>query len=389
MKHGVNKNGEIVAMESYAIGDGGAYISQTAPVVFRCAVTASGPYAVTNVKADAFGIFTHKNPSGAFRGFGSTQASFACESQMDRAAEAIGISPYELRAKNAFKEGVVTSTGQVLKDGIGYKATLDVVKASMDRMKEALQSIDLGPDETIGFGLGSAYKNVGIGVGKPDKAGAYISLLPEGRLLVSMGAADMGQGVDTLCDQIADTAMDIPYDLFDVIACDTDTCPDGGMTTASRQTYVTGNAVRCAGELMKKRMEESSEGTLDYKSEEGLAKVYKIFMAKGINPKVTYDYYPPKTYAHKTDANHKAGEDLNTYDIHYAYCFASSSVAVKVNRKTGKVTVLKIAVAQDGGRAIHLPHIIGQLEGAPAMGIALGLCHDYQASDHSVFTDSS
>ena len=388
MKHGVNKDGEIVAMESYAIGDGGAYVSQTGPVIFRSAVTASGPYAVTNVKADSYGIYTHKNPSGAFRGFGSTQASFACESQMDRIAEAIGMTPYELRAKNAFGEGVVTSTGQVLKDGIGYKGTLDAVKASMDGMKKALEDLPLKENEKIGFGLGSAYKNVGIGTGKPDKAGAYVTLKSNGRFLVSMGATDIGQGVDTLCAQISATVMNVPYDLVDVVACDTDTCPDGGMTTASRQTYVTGNAVKCASELMTIRLKKVIGEAPMPQSQEGLEALYKSCVEEGINTKVEYDYFPPKTYAHKTDANHKEGEDLSTYDIHYSYCFASSSVAVKVDTETGQVKVLKIAVAQDVGKAIHPKNVIGQIEGAAAMGIGMGLQEDFKVDDTKVLTNT-
>jgi xanthine dehydrogenase molybdopterin-binding subunit B/aerobic-type carbon monoxide dehydrogenase small subunit (CoxS/CutS family) len=105
MKHGVTKDGRIVAMKSKVIGDGGAYISQTYPVIFRSAVTASGPYITENVEADSYGVYTHKNPSGAFRGFGSTQASFACESQIDQLAEAIGMTPFELIRRNAFCEG--------------------------------------------------------------------------------------------------------------------------------------------------------------------------------------------------------------------------------------------------------------------------------------------
>ena len=388
MKHGVNKNGEIIAMESFAIGDGGAYISQTAPVIFRSAVTASGPYEVTNIKADAYGVYTHKNPSGAFRGFGSTQASLACESQMDRLAEAIGMTPYELRAKNAFGKGVVTSTGQVLKDGIGYRATLDAINESMIRMKKELVDYPLKPNEKIGYGLGSAYKNVGIGTGKQDKAGAYVEILPSGRILISMGATDIGQGVDTLCAQIAATAMNVPYEVIDVNACDTETCPDGGMTTASRQTYVTGNAVKCASELMAKRMAIALDGQDLPGTEEGFKSLYQTFKTKSIDVKVCYDYYPPKTYAHKTDANHKKGENLSAYDIHYAYCFASASVAVKVNSETGDVNVLKIAVAQDVGKAIHPKNIIGQIEGAAAMGIGLSLQEDFQVNASEVVTDT-
>ena len=395
MKHGVTNDGDIVAMTSKVIGDGGAYISQTNPVIFRSAVTASGPYVCETVEADSYGVYTHKNPSGAFRGFGSTQASFACESQLDQCAKAIGMSPYEIRRRNGFKKGIVTSTGQVLKDGIGYLKTLEAVNKSLEKMKESY--IDLPREDHIklGFGIGSAYKNVGIGTGKPDKAGAYVEVLPTGRILVSMGAADMGQGADTLCAQIAATALNINYDLIDVVACDTGTCPDGGMTTASRQTYVTGNAVKEASEKLKERIEDLiiteglSESYLNNNfeySEKSLKLLYNrsLVCKPKVELRIEHDYYPPKTFAHRTDANHKKGEDLDTYDIHYSYCFASAAVAVEVNTLTGEVKVLKVTAAQDVGKAIHPVNIIGQIEGSVAMGVGLALTEEYVVDDKKI-----
>lgn len=386
MKHGVTKDGEIVAMTSKVIGDGGAYISQTNPVIFRSAVTASGPYEVKTIEADSYGVYTHKNPSGAFRGFGSTQASFACESQMDLLAQGIGMTPYELRLKNAFKEGVETSTGQILKDGIGYIGTLTAVNKSMEKMKESYSNMKRDDHIKLGFGLASAYKNVGIGTGKPDKAGAYVEVLESGRVLVSMGATDMGQGVDTVMAQIASTALEIPYELIDVIACDTELCPDGGMTTASRQTYVTGNAVKEAAELLKEQLDLYLENQIVDVSM--IKTIYKKAKEDKVSLRIEHEYFPPKTYAHRTDANHKVGEDLTTYDIHYSYCFASSAVAVEVNTRTGHVKVLKVCAAQDVGKAIHPKNIVGQIEGSVAMGLGLALSEEFVVDDVKIHTDT-
>lgn len=391
MKHGATKDGRIVAMRSTVIADGGAYVSQTHPVIFRSAVTASGPYSVEHVEADSYGVYTHKNPSGAFRGFGSTQASFACESQMDQLADAIGMTPFELRHKNGFREGSITSTGQVLHDGIGYLATLEAVHESMEVMKQTYALSGRPEHVKLGFGLGCAYKNVGIGTGKPDKAGAYVRITAEGRVLVSMGAADMGQGCDTIMAQIAATALNIPYDVIDVIACDTDCCPDGGMTTASRQTFVTGNAVKEACERLKALMIPLSDGLFDKKDTKSIiaSLLELIKRAESANPpvslKVEHEYYPPTTYAHRKDANHKDGEDPNTYDIHYAYCFASAAVAVEVDTHTGNVKVLKVAAAQDVGKALHPVNIIGQIEGSVAMGVGLALTEEYVTDADTIY----
>jgi CO/xanthine dehydrogenase Mo-binding subunit len=403
MKHGVTKEGKIVAMTSKVIGDAGAYISQTNPVIFRSAVTASGPYEVETVEADSYGIYTHKNPSGAFRGFGSTQASFACESQMDQLAKGIGMSSYELRLKNAFKEGVVTSTGQVLKDGIGYIGTLKAAHEGLEKMKKEYMNVERAEHLKLGFGIASAYKNVGIGTGKPDKAGAYVEVLPSGKILVSMGATDMGQGVDTAMAQIAATALEMPYDLIEVVACDTATCPDGGMTTASRQTYVTGNAVKEASLLLKEKIERFVQGHEQQNdfadqqevlasevlaSKESIKKLYARAKENNISLRIEHEYFPPKTYAHQTDANHQPGQDLATFDIHYSYCFASASVAVEVNTQTGEVHVLKVCAAQDVGKAIHPKNIIGQIEGSVAMGVGLALYEEFVVDAQKVHTDT-
>jgi len=376
MKHGVTRDGRITAMRSRVIGDAGAYSSQTKPVIFRSAVTASGPYKVENVEADSYGVYTHKNPHGAFRGFGSTQASFACESQMDQLAEAIGMDPFTLREINGFTKGVETSTGQLLHDGIGYLDTLKDAHKGLLALKEEFSSVERPGHLKLGFGLASAYKNVGIGTGLADKAGAYVEMTEQGRILVSIGATDMGQGVDTLSAQIAGSVLGVPYELIDVVACDTLTCPDGGMTTASRQTFVTGNAVKEAAQILKKTL-------APYLAESGIVSCEHLRNAwnqarkDGVETKVEHDYYPPKTHAHRTDANYKEGEDRSTYDIHYSYCFASSAVALEVNTQTGEVTVLKVYSSQDVGKAIHPKNVIGQIEGSVAMGVGLGLTEEF------------
>lgn len=385
MKHGVTRDGRITALESYVVGDAGAYISQTNPVIFRSAVTASGPYDTEHVQADSYGVYTHKNPSGAFRGFGSTQASFACESQIDQLAHAIGMSPYELRRKNGFKRHTVTSTGQVLQDGIGYIKTLDAVYEAMEKMKKEIEITQYPEHIKIGYGLASAYKNVGIGTGLADGAGAYVELLENGRILVSIGAADMGQGVDTVMAQIAAETIRVSYDWIDVIACDTKICPDGGMTTASRQTYVTGNAVlEAAAAFRKTLIQKQGLDKEVWFTCDMLMEAARVYRQEGRLLKIEHVYYPPKTYKHRVDANHKPGEDVSTYDIHYSYCFASASVAVAVDTKTGEVEVLKVAAAQDVGKAIHPKNIIGQIEGAVAMGVGLALTEDYVVDERTI-----
>ncbi|TCK97762.1 selenium-dependent xanthine dehydrogenase [Natranaerovirga hydrolytica] len=386
MKHGATKDGKLVAMESRVIADAGAYMSQTKPVIFRSAVTATGPYVIPNVKADSYGLYTHNNPSGAFRGFGSTQASFGAEIQMDKIAEKLNMDPVELRRKNAFKEGELTSTGQLLKDGVGYLETLEAAQNALNKMKEDYQGVTRPTHKKLGFGLASSYKNVGIGTGKLDQAGAIIEIEESGRITVKMGATDMGQGVDTIVAQIAATALNVPYDIIDVIACDTLICPDGGMTTASRQTYVTGNAVKKAANLLKEKLSQYIE--VNEKNQETLAFVYQEASKKGEKLSVETDYRPPKTYPHDGNANPVPGKPIEAYDIHYSYCFATAAVALEVDTRTGEVKVLKVSAAQDVGKAIHPQNIKGQIEGAVVMGMGFALSEEFLQDDTKIITDN-
>ncbi len=396
MRHGASRDGTLLALESRAVADAGAYVSQTGPVVFRSAVTATGPYEVGSVVADSYGIYTHKNPSGAFRGFGSTQASFACEIQMDEIARAIGMDPVELRRRNGFAPGKRTGTGQVLDEGVGYLATLEAAAGALERLRAEFGSSAPPPGKRVGFGIASSYKNVGIGTGLADGAGAIVELTADGRVSVRTGAADMGQGSDTVAAQIAAEVLALPYELFDVVACDTRSCPDGGMTTASRQTFVTGNAVKMAASELRDRLAPFlpgfgspgllSDGTADPSARLRLAR--ERALAAGLSVLAECRYLPPATSAHRTSAALSPGEPVSALDIHYAYCFASAAVAVEVELGTGAVRPLKLFLAQDVGKAINPLSVVGQIEGAAAMGLGYALSESFVSTDRAVVTDT-
>lgn len=385
MKHGATKDGRLVAVSSRVVADAGAYISQSKPVVFRSAVTATGPYVVPNFRADSYGVYTHNNPSGAFRGFGSTQPCFAAEIQMDKLARELGMDPAELRLKNGFGAGSVTGTGQTLHDGIGYKATVEAVARALDRMRQEFSGPTRPQNVKLGFGLASSFKNVGLGTGLSDHAGAGIELLRGGRIEVRTGAAEMGQGSDTLAAQIASEALGVPYDLIDVVSCDTAICPDGGMTTGSRQTFVTGNAVKGAAEALRTELAEYWPKSAPDAA--ALAETYRAAKAAGARVLFEQTYTPPKTYAHRTNADPEPGRKPEEYDIHYAYCFTSAAAAVEVNTETGEIRVLKIAAAQDVGRAINPLNVRGQIEGAVAMGLGYALTEEFRGEADVMLTD--
>ena len=394
MKHGVTKDGRIIAMTTKVIADAGAYISQTKPVIFRSAVTATGPYHVENVSADSWGIYTHNNPSGAFRGFGSTQACFAAEIQMDKLARSLGMDPAAFRKQNGFVSGSVTSTGQTLHDGVGYIDTLEAATEALARMKNDFACLkqNLATNKKIGFGIASAYKNVGIGTGLSDHAGAIAELNFNGRISIRTGAAEMGQGSDSLAAQIAAEVLGVDYDTVDVTSCDTSLCPDGGMTTGSRQTFVTGNAVKGAAEALFAEISAFiPTNAAQVKSSRfsllQMANAYRSAKEAGAQTTVEFTYYPPKTYAHRTKADPEPGRTSEEYNIHYAYCYASAAVAVEVDTTTGIVKVLKVAAAQDVGKALNRQSVIGQIEGAVAMGIGYALYEEFREDAEHIQTD--
>jgi CO/xanthine dehydrogenase Mo-binding subunit len=361
MSHAVRSDGTLLGVRSRAVCDAGAYLSLTRPVVFRTVVCAAGPYAIPNVRAEGFGVYTTTNPAGAFRGFGSTQVAFAAERQMDKIARKLGIDPLELRRKNGLEAGRRTITGQLLRmDGTGYIATLDAVERALNEQRDVLMEAPLEPGWERAIGIASSYKNVGLGKGLPDTAGADVELTPDGTVLVRVGATDMGQGSDTVFAQIAARALGVPYDRVRVISSDTAQCPDGGMTTASRQTFVTGNAVRLAAEKLAARPPDAP-----------------------LPARERVVYTAPETIP--LAYNEGPGADGN---VHFAFCYATHAVVVVVNRETGAVRVEHVIAAADAGTAIHLQNVKGQIEGGVVMGLGYGLSEQYIHEDDRIVTDT-
>ncbi len=399
MKHGATADGKLVAIEARILADTGPYASWGMPVVFRGAVCAAGPYVVPHVFSDAVGVYTNNAIGGAFRGFGSTQVCFAGEVQIDRLARKLGMDPIEFRRRNALAVGETTSTGQVLEPSIAYDETLVAIR-------DALAKAEIPKShgcKKIGVGIASAFKNVGIGDGKPDGAGASVELNLDGRIVVYTGATDMGQGSNTTMAQIAAGAGGFPLSCVDVLSSDTDLCLDAGMTTASRQTYVSGNAVSyCATALSEQiRQALSDEWSADIadiafnkdgpvlgRRHMSYAKLHYWLSSKGLNTKVSYHYDPPVCYPLPKCADHEPGVDLERYRVHFAYSFGTQAAIVEVDEETGAVRVLKVIAAHEVGKAINPQNVQNQIEGCVVMGLGYGLMEKFQMSQGQVVTDT-
>jgi len=389
IKTGAKKNGRLTAVQATLYGDGGAYASLSDKVMTRATTHATGPYDVPNAKIDCFAMYTNNPPAGAFRGFGVTQSAFAVEQNMDMLAEKLGIDPLEIRRINAQKVGVTTATGQLLRESVGLLDTIDKVEGDMiaHHHDSGFTWAWRDGNKAYGWGIACAYKNTGLGGGAPDKAEAEIEAYEDGTVEVRIAAADMGQGIAHVVAQCAAEELGLPYNRIKVLLCDTDLTPNGGPTTGSRQTFISGNASRVTAVAMREAMSRTAAEILDvppqnFRFEEGLLRygenghhvemgeVVKWMKNAGLEPKTRQEYWAPKTQPLGTGG-----------DMHFAFSYATQAALVEVDLETGEVHVLKVVSGTDIGRAINPLMLQGQIEGGIVMAMGNALTEAYITED--------
>jgi xanthine dehydrogenase molybdenum-binding subunit len=383
IRSGATREGKLTAVEATLYGDGGAYASLTEKVLTRATTHAAGPYDVPNVKADCFAVYTNNAPCGAFRGFGVTQSCFAVESNMDMLAEKLGLDAFEFRRMNALDVGSVTSTGQVMRESVGLNECIDKVDHDM-RDDDFCWTWEDG-NRRFAWGLAVGYKSVGLGGGAPDKATAEVEvwLDPEKGPAVEVrtSSAEMGQGLPAVLAACTAEELGLPCDRVNVLLGDTDYCPDGGPTTASRQTFVSGNAARLAAKTVAGQLASVAAGFLDCEPVDvsfadsqakangktvGLAELIARAKETGVNMLAQHEYWAPRTRPLGTGG-----------DMHVAFGFAAQAALCEINMETGEIHVHKIIAAHDVGRAINPLTLQGQIEGGIVMCIGFTLTEHY------------
>lgn len=387
IKTGAKKDGRLTAVQATLYGDGGAYASLSDKVMTRATTHATGPYDIPHAKIDCFAMYTNNVPSGAFRGFGVTQSAFAVEQNMDLLAEALGIDPVQMRLINAQKVGVTTATGQLLRESVGLIETIEHVQNDMlsSANGSGFQWGWRKGNKAYGWGIACAYKNTGLGGGAPDKAEAEIEAFENGTVEVRIAAADMGQGIAHVVAQCAAEELSLPYHRVKVLLCDTDRTPNGGPTTGSRQTYISGNASRMAAGVLREALSHSAAEMLDVppeqiRFEEGLMRynghtvefgeVVGWMKQNNLVPRSRYEYWAPKTQPLGTGG-----------DMHIAFSYATQAALVEVDIETGEVHVLKVLSATDIGRAINPLMLQGQIEGGIVMAMGNALTESFIVED--------
>ncbi|MGO8760098.1 MAG: selenium-dependent xanthine dehydrogenase [Terracidiphilus sp.] len=325
-----DEQGKLTAVRVHLVADTGAYASLGGPVLQRACTHAAGPYQVDNVEIEGRAVYTNNIPSGAMRGFGVTQTCFAMESNLNLLARAVGISPWEIRFRNAIEPGGVLSNGQIADEGTALKETLLAVK----------DVIDAHPDA----GVACAFKNTGKGVGVKD-VGRVKLIVERGKVVICTSAACMGQGIATVVLQIVAHATGLDRSVLSVHAPDTGVTPDSGTSTASRQTTITGEAARRAALALRQELDHHS--LLDLEGREFF----------GEFDCVTDPITSPKP----------------NRVSHVAYGYATQVVLLD---ESGKVQ--KVVAAHDVGRAINPNGVEGQIEGGVVMGMGYALTEEFR-----------
>ena len=333
---GCDENGIFTGLDCEIYFDTGAYASLCGPVLERACTHSVGPYCYQNTDIRGYGYYTNNPPAGAFRGFGVCQSEFALESNINLLAEKVGISPWEIRFRNAIEPGKVLPNGQIADPSTALKETLLAVKDVYERNAGRA-------------GIACAMKNSGVGVGLPDKGRARLAVR-DGKVELYAAASDIGQGCATVFLQILAQATGLPREKLVNMGANSEVAPDSGTTSGSRQTLITGEAVRMAAAELKADL-DGADG--DLSALEGLEYSAEFF-----------------------DPTDKLGSDKPNPKSHVAYGFATHVVILDDDGR-----VKEVWAAHDSGKVVNPISIQGQIEGGVLMGLGYALTEDFPLKD--------
>lgn len=328
-----DENGILTAIKVTAVSDTGAYASLGGPVLQRACTHAAGPYNFQVIDIEGKAVYTNNPPAGAFRGFGVTQTCFGSERNLDLLAEMVGITPWEIRYRNAIRPGQVLPNGQIADKETGLVETLEAVKEICESEPYA--------------GVACAMKNAGVGVGLPDWGRCRL-IVKDGKVQIHAGASCIGQGLGTVLFQMVSEMTGLAIEDLCYERPNTSMAPDSGTSSGSRQTLVTGEATRRAAQLLKDALQEKTLSELEGE-----------------------EFYGE--YLAKTD---KMGADVPNPVSHVAYGYATQ---VCVLNEDG--TVKKMVAAHDVGKAVNPISIEGQIEGGIVMSMGYALTEQYELKE--------
>jgi CO/xanthine dehydrogenase Mo-binding subunit len=365
---GATRDGKLLAAETTFIADGGAYMYTSNKVLGNSTITQTGPYAIPNVKSDVYGVYTNNVPSAAFRGFGAPQALFMAELQMDKLAEKLCIDPVEFRMQNALRPG---DTLDVQTPPPGPITAPHVIEAAAlkggwthengvwNREKVNAKQLSANPAVFRGIGLAAGFKNIGFSFGYKENCWARVEIHGNGsieRVIVYNAAAEVGQGNHTILAQLAAEAAGVPFEVVEMVTMDTLDMGNAGSASASRLTFMSGNAVKGAAERAKARWDAEERPAI-----------------------VEYTYLAPET----TPFDKETGMCMPNF----AYAYVAQVAEVEVDTETGEVHILKIISANDVGKALNPALVEGQIEGGVVQAQGYTMMENFITKDGFVLTD--
>jgi CO/xanthine dehydrogenase Mo-binding subunit len=368
-KWGATREGKITAVEAEAVMDAGAYAYTSTKVLGNLNLMVAGPYVVPNAHIDSYAVYTSNVPGGAFRGFGGPQGAFAAEGQMNRLAEALGIDPVELRLKNVLREGSILTTQAVMPPGVSLAQVIEQCAAEANwsdkdgnggtavQKWSSYATLPSNPAALRrGRGFACAFKNVGFSFGFPERCEATIELRGKGEIeqaILRQAGADVGQGAHTVFQQMTAEALGLPIEKVELEMSDTATSGDSGSASASRMTWMAGNAIRGAAE-------KALQAWID---EERPAIGHFRHVPRETQP------YDPETGA---------------CDPNITYGYVAEVVDVVVDTETGHLHLERVVCANDVGKAINRTLVEGQIEGAVIQAFGYAVMENLQVASGKI-----
>ena len=363
-KWGATREGKIVAARVEILADGGAYAYTSTKVLGNATLMCTGPYEIPSVSVDAYAIYTNHIPGGAFRGFGGPQGLFAAEQQVNKLAEALGMDAVEIRMRNVLREGSLLSVGTPLPKGVSMSQVIEkcALAAGWEKTPEGWRAPRRSTTEghiRRGLGFACGFKNVGFSFGAPEQCQATVELHGDTeieKVVVYHAAAEVGQGTHTAIAQFAAEAAGVPFEKVQLVVSDTAVTGNSGSVSASRMTFMAGNAVKgaVAAALEKWRAEERPA-------------------------RASYQYRPPATTPYDPETGHSMPN--------FAYGYVAEAVWAEVDTETGQVHLRKVIAADDVGKAVNPQQVEGQIEGAVVQAAGYAILENFQQQGGYVQSD--
>ena len=358
---GATREGKVVAIENEVIGDGGAYMYTTNKVLGNSTITSSGPYHIPNIKTDVYGVYTNNVPGAAFRGFGAPQALFMAEMQMNKIADKLGMDPVEIRLKNALKDGDPMGVGTPSPSPVTVTQCIEAArdrirwKERSNKKKEANGATHI----KRGFGIAAGFKNIGFSFGYEENCWAKVEIHGDGEIehvILHHASAEVGQGTHTVMVQMAAEAVGVPFEKVRLISSDSATMENSGSVSASRMTFMSGNAIRGAAEMALKKWQAEERPAI-----------------------AEFRYLAPRTTQFDPETGYSTPN--------FAYAFVAQAAEVEVDTETGHLRVKRFVSADDVGQAINPALVEGQVEGAVVQAQGYAVLEDWKTKDGRVLTD--